>query len=168
MKLIRQDNLLKIAKTWHIKRTPKYRAFKCANCRRFLHRAWHHWLHSGGFRTPIHLCQKCHNNLDITYPALNLYPVRELHKKHRNFSNGVKLKKIKFSFKKEVRKFLIKIISGWDIAESPLYKQFTCDYCKRIIYKTYHIFFKANSKISEVHLCKYCNRLILLKSNIKN
>ncbi len=136
---INQDKLLEIARTWHIKKRPSYRAFKCANCRRFLRRAWHHWLVSGGFNTPIHLCPRCHNNLSITYPTL-----------------VINLQNINFAFKKGIKEVLVHIVSDWDIKEKPHYKQFSCDYCKRFIYKAYHIFIKINRKISEVHLCRHC------------
>lgn len=54
-----QKKLLKIIKTWNIKLKPEYRGFRCADCQRHMHKAWHHYLNSGGFKTPVHFCSKC-------------------------------------------------------------------------------------------------------------
>ncbi|MCL4365916.1 hypothetical protein M1437_01685 [Patescibacteria group bacterium] len=51
--------LLTIVKTWNIKFQPEYRGFRCADCQKYMHKAWHHYLNYGGFKTPIHFCNKC-------------------------------------------------------------------------------------------------------------
>lgn len=51
--------LLKIVKTWNIKFTSEYRGFRCADCQKYLHKAWHHFLNLGGYKTPVHFCNRC-------------------------------------------------------------------------------------------------------------
>lgn len=54
-----QEILLKIVKTWNINKKPEYRGFRCANCQKYIHKAWHRQLNKGGYRTPVHFCSSC-------------------------------------------------------------------------------------------------------------
>lgn len=141
---INQETLLNIVSTWHVKQKSEFRIFKCGNCRRILRRAWHYWLHIGGFKTPVHLCKECQRDLKITYPKLNL-----------------KLSKIDLRPSQRLKPILLDIVSQWNIKVKPCFKQFQCDYCKRTIHKANHIPVKIKAKISEVHLCKQCWTKIL-------
>lgn len=38
---------------------PEYRGFRCADCQRYLHKAWHYYLNYNGFKTPVHFCNIC-------------------------------------------------------------------------------------------------------------
>lgn len=60
-----QKILLKIVKTWKITLTPEYRGFRCADCQRYLHKAFHHQLNYGGFNTPVHFCKNCHKKSNL-------------------------------------------------------------------------------------------------------
>jgi hypothetical protein len=139
MDKISQDKLLDIVRTWHINKGPQYRKFRCGNCRKALRRAWHCWLRKGSFRTPVHLCKTCRRKLNITYPKLKVYPDR------LNLNIIQKLKK-RFSA----------LISKWNVSEVMRFRQFSCDCCRRNIYKAYHIFLKLENHISEVHICRVC------------
>ena len=54
-----QNFLLKIVKKWKINRKPEYRGFRCGGCQKYLHKAWHHWLKKGGYKTLVHFCNSC-------------------------------------------------------------------------------------------------------------
>lgn len=54
-----QDKILKIIMTWKIKKTPEYRGFRCGKCQKPMRKAWHIWLTKGGFKSEVHLCNKC-------------------------------------------------------------------------------------------------------------
>jgi hypothetical protein len=62
---MRQKSLLRIVKTWKISRKPEYRGFRCANCQKYIHKAWHCWLKEGGYQTPVHFCNNCEVNLKL-------------------------------------------------------------------------------------------------------
>jgi len=59
-----QKNLLRIVKTWKISDKPEYRGFRCASCQKYIHKAWHHQLRTGGYRTPVHFCNLCKAKLN--------------------------------------------------------------------------------------------------------
>jgi len=54
-----QKILLQIVKKWKISKKPEYRGFRCANCQKYMHKAWHYWLNEGGYKIPVHFCNKC-------------------------------------------------------------------------------------------------------------
>ena len=60
-----KDLLLQTVWTWKINEKPEYRGFRCANCQRYIYKAWHHWLKTGGYKTPIHFCNECEANLKL-------------------------------------------------------------------------------------------------------
>ncbi|MCL5784224.1 MAG: hypothetical protein M1142_02620 [Patescibacteria group bacterium] len=65
--------LLKIVKTWNIKMQPEYRGFRCADCQRYLHKAWHHYLNYGGFKTPVHFCNNCQKKFGSKTGILKIF-----------------------------------------------------------------------------------------------
>lgn len=65
--------LLKIVKTWNIKLQPEYRGFRCANCQRYIHKAWHHYLDYGGYKTPVHFCNKCQKKSKLNKGTLKSF-----------------------------------------------------------------------------------------------
>jgi len=60
---MKQKVLLRIVKTWKINNKPEYRGFRCADCQKYIHRAWHYFLKTGGYRTPVHFCNLCQAKL---------------------------------------------------------------------------------------------------------
>jgi len=58
--------LLKIVKTWKINEKPEYRGFRCANCQKYIFKAWHYWLNEGRYKTPVHFCKKCKIELGLS------------------------------------------------------------------------------------------------------
>ena len=51
-----QQLLLEIVETWSPSQFPEYRGFRCANCQQYKNEAWYHWVNSGDYRLPIHIC----------------------------------------------------------------------------------------------------------------
>lgn len=56
-----QKALLNIVKKWNFE--AGYRGFRCADCQKYMHKAWHHYLNWGGFRAPVHFCNNCQKKL---------------------------------------------------------------------------------------------------------
>jgi hypothetical protein len=54
-----KEKLLKTVQSWNINKEPEYRGFRCANCQRYIRKAWHIWFDYKGFKCEIHLCKKC-------------------------------------------------------------------------------------------------------------
>ena len=68
-----QQILLKIVRTWRINFQPEYRGFRCADCQRYLHKAFHHHLKYGGFDTPAHFCRKCQAKIGLAGGILKAF-----------------------------------------------------------------------------------------------
>ncbi len=62
---MKKDILLKIVQTWRLNKEPEYRGFRCANCQKYIHKAWHRWLKTGGFKTPVHFCNDCEKKIKL-------------------------------------------------------------------------------------------------------
>jgi hypothetical protein len=59
-----EKKLLIIVKSWNINPNPEYRGFRCASCQRKMHKAWHVWLNSDGYKLEVHFCRKCFADLN--------------------------------------------------------------------------------------------------------
>jgi hypothetical protein len=57
-----KEKLLKTVQSWDKKMTPEYRGFRCANCSKYMRKAWHIWFDYKGFKCEIHLCKKCYKD----------------------------------------------------------------------------------------------------------
>jgi len=60
-----QKILLRVVQAWKIKEKPEYRGFRCAHCQKYMHKAWHYWLSEGGYKIPVHFCNKCKVKLKL-------------------------------------------------------------------------------------------------------
>lgn len=60
-----QKILLRIVQEWKINQKPEYRGFRCAKCQKYIHKAWHHWLKTAGFKTPVHFCNSCEKKFKL-------------------------------------------------------------------------------------------------------
>ena len=77
---------------------PEYRGFRCANCQKYMRKAWHHWLFKGGYKTPVHFCIRCEKDFKLNKIKTN--------------KPGILVDKSKFSlnkFSENVQDKLIKI-----------------------------------------------------------
>ena len=139
---MKQALLLRIAGTWNPNPKPEYRGFRCTNCKRSLHKAWHHWLTSGGYRTPVHLCQNCESL--FKQDKLKARGLRRPALKSRfytNFSSKIRGK---------LRNFLGRV------SARPAYKGFTCNKCRTGLLKAYHVWSFLRGSLRELHFCKRC------------
>lgn len=135
-----------MVQTWEPKETPEYRGFRCANCQRYIRKAWHHWCESDHYKTPVHLCNKCESSLESFKPKIigqkasvditKFKPIQEL--------------------PDEIGNRLRKIVDEWDTKSQPVYEIFTCDCCHKNMYKAYHFWFRIGEVLSEAHFCKKC------------
>lgn len=136
--------LLRIVETWKLQEKPEYRGFRCANCQKYMHKAYYYWLKGGGFLTPVHFCKKCQKKFEslkikIMKPSLT-----------------VNRKTFGLDFEKKITKICKDIIKKWDTKAKPIYKIFTCDNCKKNMYKAYHTWLNIDNCLAEVHFCKNC------------
>ena len=141
---MKQDALLCIVQTWNLNPKPEYRGFRCANCQRYIHRSWHHWLNSKGYKTPVHLCQDCEKisrkgNLEI--PTTRRPVVKS------RFSSNLPPKAMQR---------LGSIVRSWKIASRAVHKSFTCDQCRASLRKAYHVWASIDGNLIETHFCKRC------------
>jgi len=138
----RDEVLLRIVRTWRPSDRPEYRGFRCANCQRRIHKAWHHWLDASGYKTPVHFCDSCEkkfraSKIKITKPEIKV--------NRKNF--GMK-------FPPGVERKIREAAARWNTKAKPKYKTFTCDECGRRVRKARHVWFNDRGTLVEVHFCK--------------
>lgn len=150
----KNKTLLRIVKSWNLSEKPEYRKFRCANCQKYVSKAYYYWIDAGGYKTPVHFCKKCQKKfelekIEITKPGLT-----------------VSRKTFGLDFEKKFIQICKEIIKKWNTKTKPIYKIFTCDYCGRNMYKAYHAWLKLNNNLVELHFCIKCGKK--LKLNQKN
>ncbi len=151
---MKQKILLRIVQAWDLKEKPEYRRFKCGNCGKYLYKAWHYWCLSGGYKTPVHFCNKCQSNFESS----NIKVIK----------SKTPVKKRKFGLRKFPRFIRIKlreIVDSWDIKSKPICKTFACDDCGKSIYKAYHFWFRLSGILSEAHFCRKCGQKLGLNKS---
>jgi NMD protein affecting ribosome stability and mRNA decay len=144
-----QKVLLRIVQSWNLNPKPEYRGFRCANCQKSIRKGWYHWLTTGGYKTPVHFCNRCEKKF-----RLNKIKVK------KPISKVNKSKFIKFP--EDIKSKLRKIVQRWNT--KPIYKTFACDHCGKKIFKTYHIWFNSKGTLIEVHFCRQCGDKIGIKN----
>jgi hypothetical protein len=150
-----QKVLLKIVLTWDLNENPEYRGFRCANCQKYMHKAYYHWLTDGGYKTPVHFCKECErkfvsSNIVVTKPR-----------------TVVDRLKFGLKFPENIWQKIRKAVKSWDTKAKPKYKTFTCDDCGRKMHKAYHVWSNMDGTLVETHFCKECaNRMGL--QNLRN
>jgi hypothetical protein len=152
-----QKTLLKIVETWDIKEVPEYRGFRCANCQEYKNEAWYHWVNSGGFRLPIHLCN---DSCNLAFQN-NLIQIDDSKKKifdKNTFGNS-------YSYTPEAITKFQEIVEFWPEYKEPELKVFTCDLCvkdldideKDGVRKGFHVWWSMVDKtLAELHFHKEC------------
>lgn len=141
-----ENIFLKIVKTWQLKELPEFRGFRCANCQKYMNKAWYHWLDEGGYKTPVHFCDKCEKEYGCSQIKILNLPVR--------FNR----KKFGFAFPPQIKSKIINIAGKWDTKAKPVYKMFTCDECQRSMIKAYHVWANLNNTLIETHFCWECGQ----------
>jgi len=147
-----QETLLKIVRTWNLKPKPEYRGFRCANCQKYMRKAWHHWLAKGGYKTPVHFCHVCQEEFRSGRIRIN--------------KGKAKVDKSEFKFPIKEKGRLIKLSGKWEVEAKPIYRMFTCDECNKDMYKAYHIWLTERGSLIEIHLCKECGDKLFQEKRI--
>lgn len=153
-----QKILLKIVGTWRPSEIPEYRGFRCANCQQYKNEAWYHWVNTGNYRLPIHLCN------DICQPMLQSNTIQIDEKKkqvvNRNiFGNS-------YTYTVHAVKRFREIVAAWPEYQKPELKLFFCDNCGKDleiditdgVRKGYHVWWKMDDgkTLAELHFHKEC------------
>jgi predicted RNA-binding Zn-ribbon protein involved in translation (DUF1610 family) len=146
-----QKVLLRIIQSWNLNPKPEYRGFRCANCQKTIRKGWYHLLTTGGYKTPVHFCNRCENKF-----RLNEIEVKK---------PIVKVNKSKFiKFPGNIKSKLQKAVQKWNIQSKPIYKIFICDNCGKNMLKAYHIWLVLKKNLVEVHFCRQCGGKIDIKN----
>ena len=161
-----QKTLLKIVETWRPSEQPEYRGFRCANCQEYKNEAWYHWVNSGGYKLPVHMCK------EICEPAFQSGSIRIDESKRaavdqENFGNS-------FRFSKKATERFKEIVASWPEYKEPELKTYTCDDCTKEldidtdgIRKGYHVWWKMpdGKTLAELHFHKTCANALDIEAN---
>ena len=133
------DILLKIVQTWQLKEEPEYRGFRCANCQKYMRKAWYHWLDKGGYKTPVHFCNNCEKDFKLS--------------KIKVLNSQIKFdgKNFGLEFPGKIKSRMINIANSWNARDNPIYKIFTSDECVKDIVKAYHVLANLKWLLIETH-----------------
>lgn len=148
-----QNLLLEIVHSWNISPTPEYRSFRCAVCQEYKNEAWHHWLRSGGYLVPVHLCN------DTCEPAFR--------------SGSLLLASVPPAtpptltnpYSPKAMGTFDELIEEWNSLAAPVLRAFTCDLCEKELdvdsedskRKGYHVWYKTKSNdYAELHFHRQC------------
>ena len=148
-----QKFLLKIVQTWDLNPNPEYRGFRCANCQKYMRKAWYHWLTEGGYKTPVHFCNDCEEKFKSNKIKIN--------------KSKIVINRSRFKLYGEKKAELMKLSEKWNTKVGPIYKMFTCDSCRRDMYRAYHVWLAEKGNLIEIHLCKKCGEKIGFSKIIK-
>lgn len=152
-----QATLLQIVQTWNISEKPEYRGFRCANCQQYRNQAWYHWVTTGDFKLPIHLCnESCeaqfqNGTLQITNPPIEI--------DHASFGKG-------YHYSEAAVTRFRQIVGSWLKDQAPQLKAFSCDQCQQNLLidpsdyqrKGWHVWWKMDDgkTLAELHFHKEC------------
>lgn len=157
-----QKLLLQIIKAWRLSEQPEYRGFRCGNCQQYKNQAWYHWLNSGNYKLPVHLCDdKCEQLFQSE--QIKIDQAKRTGVDRNSFG-----KKYKYN-RRAIERFR-KIVTAWSKHKEPELKAFFCDECGRDLEidpvdgqrKGFHVWWKIPNRktLTELHLHKECaNRL---------
>jgi len=146
----KQDFLLRIVKTWNLNPKPEYRGFRCADCQKYMKKAWHYWLNKGGYKSPVHFCSKCNKDFELDRLEVKKPTLKVNKSKFLKFPRNISLK-------------LKEIVDKWNIKTRPAYKVFACDNCAENMHKAYHVWAVQEKILTETHFCKQCGDKIGFK-----
>ncbi|MBI2021394.1 hypothetical protein HYS93_00740 [Candidatus Daviesbacteria bacterium] len=157
-----QKVLLKIVETWRLSEKPEYRGFRCANCQQYKNEAWYHWVNTGGYKLPIHMCN------DTCEPAFQNNSI-QIDERKRQVVNREMFGR-SYIYSPEATKRFREIINTWPTNKKPELKAFTCDQCDKELdidnndglRKGYHVWWKMDDgkTLAELHFHKECATLL--------
>jgi len=146
-----QQMLLEIVQALVIRKKPRYRVFRCTNCKQMLaDGAWHHLLTSGGYFTQVHLCASCEDdfkNNDI---------VAKMPQAPSDTSQ------FELTCSQQTQKRLRNIIEIREKEATDVFKAFTCDLCGKELPKVtgyrqgWYVWRKLDDKLVGFHFDNDC------------
>ena len=142
--------LLKIVETWKLNEKPEYRGFRCANCQKYMHKAYYYWLDTKGYKTPVHFCRQCQKLFE------------SFHIRITKLSHPINRKTFGLKFEQKFIQKCKSIAKKWNTKANPVYKTFVCDECGDNMHKAYHVWLNINSRLIEVHFCQKCGHKLKL------
>jgi hypothetical protein len=153
-----QKVLLAIVETWGLSEKPEYRGFRCANCQGYKNEAWYHWLNSGGYRLPVHMCDdQCEPEFQTDKILVD--PTKRTEVNRESFGN-------EYQFSEETIERFKEIVASWPEYQEPQLKAFSCDECKDDLNidpadgqrKGFHVWWKMpdGETLAELHFHKDC------------
>lgn len=153
-----QELLLQIVQTWRPSEKPEYRGFRCANCQQYKNEAWYHWLSTGEYKLPVHICNDtCELNFISGRIQIDATKIQQVDR--NNFGNS-------FLYKPETISEFEEIVSSWPDYKEPQLKIFSCDECQKDLdidsldgqRKGYHVWWKMPDRqtLAELHFHKEC------------
>ena len=153
-----QELLLLIVETWRLSEKPEYRGFRCANCQQYKNEAWYHWVNTGGYKLPIHMCD------DTCEPAFKNNTIQIDQSKRQSVDREEFGKS--YQYKPEATKRFAEIVASWPEYKEPELKAYTCDECSKELEvdavdgsrKGYHVWWKMDDgkTLAELHFHKEC------------
>jgi hypothetical protein len=153
-----QQLLLETVETWNLNEYPEFRGFRCANCQQYKNQAWYHWLNSGDYRLPVHMCDDNCESLFKT-GAIEIDENKKVSVDRNSFGNS-------YQFKPETIKRFDKVIASWPEEKEPELKNFSCDECGLDLEinpvdnqrKGFHVWYKMldGKTLAELHFHKNC------------
>jgi hypothetical protein len=147
-----QERLLKIVQTWNISPQPEYRGFRCANCQQYKNQAWYHWLKSGNFLVPVHLCE---DTCESEFKEGSLSPTNP----------PVAPAILTNPYSDKARGSFEEIIEEWNTNIPASIHAFICDSCEKELdidptdnmRKGWHVWYQMkNGNLAELHFHRQC------------
>ena len=153
-----QKLLLQIVETWSPSEKPEYRGFRCTNCQEYKNEAWYHWLNSGDYKLPVHMCNDtCEQAFNDE--TINIDQTKLNHINRTTFGNN-------HVYSENTVKRFQQIVNSWPDYKVPELKVFTCDDCGKNLdidpqdgtRKGYHAWWKMpdGKTLAELHFHKAC------------
>jgi hypothetical protein len=156
-----QETLLKIVEMWRPSERPEYRGFRCAHCQEYKNEGWYHWVNTGGYKLPVHMCK------ETCEPAFKEGIIQG------NEAKRVKINRKTFGnsyvFSQKATERFKEIVSSWPKYKEPELKEFICDNCNKKLLidadgarKGYHVWWKMpdNNTLAELHFDKTCASIL--------
>lgn len=161
-----QQILLQIVETWRPSEWPEYRGFRCANCQEYKNQAWYHWVHAGGYRLPIHMCDdKCEPDFRSGHIQIDESKIAQVDRV--TFGLG-------YQYSDEAKKRFGEIVTSWPKEKEPELKAYSCDECSNDLEidqndgmrKGYHVWWKMDDgkTLAELHFDRDCGHKLGIKS----
>ncbi|OHA62206.1 MAG: hypothetical protein A3E07_01700 [Candidatus Wildermuthbacteria bacterium RIFCSPHIGHO2_12_FULL_45_9] len=148
---MRQEELLRIVERWNINPNPEYRGFRCAQCQEYIIKAWHHWLKEGGYKTPVHVCQVCQQN------------IQEGNEGNDSETKEIERAKFQDNLPSSIFRDISGIVDKWELPDEAVLLPFTCDKCHDQVEQAWHIWTLLDTYLVETHFCKKCGANIKSK-----